>query len=214
MSQTLTPRGRFIVFEGIDGAGTTTQARLLSRWLERRGRDVVATAEPSRGPVGVFLREALAGRVTSRGGGPLPAPSIALLFAADRFEHLHGEVEPALESGADVVCDRYLLSSLAYQGLENDAQWIETLNAGVRAADLVLFVDVPVEVASARRAKRGGAPDMYEVDALQRQIAERYRQAARERVGEQIIHIDGTPGVRAVQRACRAALQAFMEEEK
>ncbi len=211
MSHEPTRRGFFIVFEGIDGAGTTTQARLLSRWLQRRGREVVATAEPSRGPIGVFLREALAGRVASRGGGPLPPSSIALLFAADRFEHLHGEIEPALARGADVVCDRYLLSSLAYQGLENDPSWIETLNLGVRPTDLVLLVDVPAEVASARRAKRGGAPDLYEVDALQRRIAEGYRQAARERVGERIVRIDGTPSVRAVQRACRSAVRALME---
>jgi len=211
MSSMTAERGRFIVFEGIDGAGTTTQARLLSRWLGRHGRDVVATAEPSRGPIGVFLREALAGRVAARVAGPLPAPSIALLFAADRFEHLHSEVEPALARGADVVCDRYLLSSLAYQGLDNDARWIETLNAGVRPADLVLFVDVPAEVASGRRAKRGGAPDLYEVDVLQQRIAERYRQAARERISDRIVRIDGTPGVRAVQRACRAAVLALKE---
>lgn len=206
------PRGLFIVFEGIDGAGTTTQARLLSRWLERHGRTVHATAEPTKGPLGVLLRDALAGRVGARVGGPLPPQSIALLFAADRFEHLVSEIHPALGRGEVVVCDRYVLSSVAYQGLENDPQWVLELNAKTTAPDLVLFVDVSAEVAAARRARRGSAPDLYEVDALQVRIADAYRKAVATRRDERIVQIDGTPNIRAVQRAVRAAVRPLLAD--
>ncbi len=204
--------GLFIVFEGIDGAGTTTQARLLSRWLERRGRTVHATAEPTKGPLGVLLRDALAGRVGARVGGPLPPQSIALLFAADRFEHLVSEIHPALRRGEVVVCDRYVLSSVAYQGLENDPRWILELNAKTTTPDLVLFVDVSAEVAAARRARRGSAPDLYEVDALQVRIADAYRRAVSDRPDERIVRIDGTPNIRAVQRAVRAAVGPLLAD--
>jgi dTMP kinase len=201
--------GRFIVLEGLDGAGTTTQARLLSRWLRRQGRTVVSTAEPSAGPVGTLLRQALAGRVVGRDGARLTPETIALLFAADRADHLRAEIEPALAAGADVICDRYDWSSLAYQGSETDVAWVAAVNAPMRRPDLVLLLRVEAEVAGERRARRAGQVELYEVDAFQRRVAAGYDAASRHRPGDRLVVIDGARDVRFVQRACRAAVAAL-----
>src|SRR6185369_8913434 len=109
-------RAIFVVLEGIDGSGTTTQLGRLQAYLERRGRAVHPTREPSTGPVGRLLREILLGQHRLPGGEPADGLAMALLFAADRRDHVRREIEPALGAGRDVVSDRYLLSSLAYPG--------------------------------------------------------------------------------------------------
>src|SRR6266508_525413 len=101
----------FVTFEGLDGTGKTTQVELLRAQLESEGREVVATREPGGTPVGERIRELLL-------GGTEMAPwTEATLFAASRAELVEQVIGPALERGADVVCDRYIDSSLAYQGL-------------------------------------------------------------------------------------------------
>ncbi|MEO8214263.1 MAG: dTMP kinase, partial [Myxococcales bacterium] len=117
----------FVVLEGIDGSGTTTQLDRLVEHLRERGRQAVATREPSTGPIGRLLREILLGQhvvpMPAGGASPVDGRAMALLFAADRRDHLGREVEPALTNGADVVSDRYILSSLAYQAVEAERQW-------------------------------------------------------------------------------------------
>src|SRR6185503_20411145 len=108
-------RGALIVLEGVDGAGTTTQVRLLAERLRARGSRVHTTAEPSSGPIGKLLRRALSGRLTDGDAPDAARPSwqtLALLFAADRLDHLAREVEPELAAGAIVLCDRYDHSTL------------------------------------------------------------------------------------------------------
>lgn len=202
-------RGRFFVLEGLDGAGTTTQSKLLSRWLRRAGRSVAETAEPSKGPLGTLLRQALNRRLVGAAGEPLDARAVAGLFVADRADHLSAEVEPALAAGRDVVCDRYVHSSLAYQGVTTgDPTWVAAMNAPLRAADLVLFVRVSPAVASARRARRAATPDMYEVDDFQVAVAEGYERALSLRPGDPVAVIDGDADVRSVYRALCAAVVA------
>ncbi|HLL53606.1 MAG TPA: dTMP kinase, partial [Myxococcaceae bacterium] len=100
--------GRFFVLEGLDGAGTTTQCERLASELRSRGFRVLVTREPSDGPVGTMIRQALTGRLGMPGGnGPLAPETLALLFAADRADHLHARVRPALERGEIVISDRY-----------------------------------------------------------------------------------------------------------
>src|SRR5713101_5144548 len=98
-------KGRFIVLEGIDGAGTTTQAQLLSAELRRDGHLVLTTREPSDGPVGTLIRQALTGRLSlPERAGPLSDETLALLFAADRLDHLQAQILPALQRGEVVIC--------------------------------------------------------------------------------------------------------------
>src|SRR5262249_6595884 len=122
--------GRFIVIEGIDGAGTTTQTHLLTEWLRQRGRPAHATREPSDRPVRRVLREILGGA-----HAPVDGSTMALLFAADRMDHLAREIEPALARGAVVVSDRYYHSSLAYQAEESEQGFVEMLNQRARRPD-------------------------------------------------------------------------------
>ena len=166
----------FIVLEGIDGSGTTTQLGLLERHLQGCGRQVHATREPSTGPIGRLLREILLGGHRSPAGQPVDGLAMALLFAADRRDHLAREISPALAAGADVVSDCYLLSSLAYQAQEAERDWVAGLARDLRVPDLTLLLDLPVEVAAARRRAAGRPDERYDADAVQARVAARYRE--------------------------------------
>ncbi|MCC6336059.1 MAG: dTMP kinase [Myxococcales bacterium] len=205
-------RGRFIVLEGLDGAGTTTQCAAIARVFQREGVRVHVTMEPSPGPVGSLIRQALTTRVGLPGGAsPLTPETMALLFAADRVDHLAAEVEPALAEGALVLSDRYLLSSLAYQGAQVGRDWVRQLNARARQPDLTLFLRVDAEVAACRRESRGGRPELYEAAAVQRRTAASYQKAIalRRRAGEKVLIIDGNAPPDQVTAACVEAIRGL-----
>jgi dTMP kinase len=195
--------GRFIVLEGLDGAGTTTQAERLALALRALKVPVLVTGQPSEGPIGQQLRLALTGRLgLPQRRGPLTEESLALLFAADRVDHLAATIEPALARGVSVLCDRYILSSLAYQGSALPMAWVEQLNARARRPDLTLFLDVDVRTAGGRRAARGEEEELFEADERQARIARQYLAAMRRRAGkERIVRLDGTASVDEVTRA-------------
>lgn len=202
-------RGRLIVVEGLDGAGTTTQARLLGERLAAAGRTVHVTAEPSRGPVGALVRQVLTRRVVGHDGGFDPA-ALALLFAADRLDHHAVEIAPKLAAGVDVVSDRYTLSSLAYQGLATGAPaWVEAVNARAPGADLTLFLRARPEIALRRRRAASLDREIFEVSSFQRRVAESYDRAiARLRAaGEEVVEVDGEASVESVARALWAAVR-------
>jgi len=165
----------FIVLEGIDGSGTTTQAHRLADGLATMGRDCLLTREPSDLPVGRHIRDILRHKVE-----PEVSPdTLALLFAADRLDHVDREIRPALESGRIVVSDRYDLSSVAYQGvLTGDLEWVRSINSRALRPDLEILLDLPPEVAAQRRAGRD-SQELFEVDELQARVADAYREAAR-----------------------------------
>jgi dTMP kinase len=186
----------FIVLEGIDGAGTTTQTTRLVAALHERGLDAHATREPSTGPVGRLLREMLAGQHQ-----PVDATTLGLLFAADRADHLQREIEPALARGAIVVSDRYYHSSLAYQGDGEAFSWVEMLNQKARRPDATFFLEVPVENAAARRAADGRPEELFDRIETQRKVADGYRRAvARLSERERIVVLDGTRGLDELAR--------------
>lgn len=190
-------RGMFIVIEGLDGAGTTTQASKLVRTLEANGRTVVATREPSTGPFGVMARQALGRRLVMPGGDRIDPAVLALLFAADRMDHLAALVRPALARGAVVVSDRYVHSSLAYQSTENDAEWIAEINSRADVADLTIFIEVPAEECARRIMARGDATEIFEaVETLQR-VGEAYEAAIAKRP-DNVVRVDGTLSIDAV----------------
>ncbi|HVV16883.1 MAG TPA: dTMP kinase [Polyangia bacterium] len=168
----------FIVLEGIDGSGTTTQLDRLARHLSGRGRQVHPTREPSQGPLGRLLREILLGGHRLPDGAAVDGLAMALLFAADRRDHLTREIEPALAAGLDVISDRYVLSSLAYQAQEADRAWVAALARDLRAPDLTILLDVPVAQAAARRRAAGRPDERYDADDVQSRVAARYRELA------------------------------------
>lgn len=203
----MTARGRFIVLEGIDGAGTTTQAERLGRWFDARGLEHVVTREPSTGPVGSLLRSLLRGE-----HAPVDRETLALLFAADRIDHLHREIQPALARGAHVVSDRYVLSSLAYQSIDVDADFVARINARAPAPDLTIFVDVPARVAARRRSERGGPDELFDALETQERVVDGYRREI-ERLsatGAAVVTIDGELSIEEVARAVTDAAESCL----
>jgi len=187
-------KGMFIVFEGIDGAGTTTQTRMLVDRLTSDGHPARLTFEPSGGRIGKLIRDYLSGSIdiadTDR-----HFHSLALLFAADRLDHLSREVEPRLEKGDVVVSDRYLLSSLVYQSLHCDREWVVEINREAVNPDITFLLDLPVDMAMERLARRNlfKNDDIYETAEQQERIRELYVRSARELYSDQeIIVLDGS----------------------
>jgi dTMP kinase len=184
--------GQLIVIEGLDGAGTTTQAHRLVQHLRARGKTAHATREPSDGPIGVLIREML------RGSHALPIDKISqstfgLLFAADRMDHMQREVEPQIAAGAIVVSDRWYHSSLAYQGTGADRDWIAQLNARARRPDLTVFLKVRPEIAAARRVAAGRVAELFEDMKMQEDVDAGYKATLSELAasGESIEILDG-----------------------
>ena len=170
-------RGLFIVLEGIDGSGTTTQTHRLAGWMREKGLKAHATREPSDGPVGVLIRQILQKRLIAPGDkGPVPVDkeAVALLFAADRLDHLHAEIEPRLARGIHVVCDRYVYSSLAYQGPLCGRDWVKEINSRAAIPDLSIFVLLDPREAEKRLQNDGRGNELYEVRKIQEQVAAEY----------------------------------------
>ncbi len=160
-------KGFFICVEGLDGCGKTTQARMLVKNLKRRGFDALYTAEPSRGKIGKFIMQHCL-NVEKR----VPSVVEALLFAADRFEHLEHEVKPALNMGKIVVSDRYVYSSLAYQGAAGlDLKWIRKVNMYALTPNLAIFIDVQPETVFKRLKPKKSVMEKIET---QRKVREYY----------------------------------------
>ena len=137
----MTYSGVFIAVEGVDGSGKSTQIKLLSEKLAELGYVIHTTTEPSSGKLGPILRDYLS--------NPNSQHAVdALLFAADRIEHYYEEILPKLQSGAIVICDRYKLSSIIYQGLNGlSEEWIEMINSKVPDPDLTIYLDVSADIA-------------------------------------------------------------------
>ena len=199
-------RGRLIVLEGIDGSGTTTQTERLVEHLRRRGRTAVSTREPSAGPVGRLLREVLLGHHRISRDVSLDGRTMAMLFAADRFDHLQREVEPLLAAGNDVVSDRYLMSSLAYQAEEADREWVALLARGVRPPHLTILLDIPIELAAQRRLLAGRPEERYDADSYLSRVADNYRRLAR--ADASAVILDGSAAREDVAAAVVAAVEA------
>ena len=155
-------KGKFIVFEGIDGSGKTTQARMLAEYLESVGRRVVLTAEPTSLPSGRALREALSGKVKKS------ECQMAVMFVDDRIAHniCGGEgIRALIDGGVDVICDRYYYSTLAYQGQSTDYEWVKSMNLRcpeIQHPDVCIYIDILPEQSLERIAKGRDSVEIYE----------------------------------------------------
>lgn len=191
--------GLFVVVEGIDGSGSTTHTKLLGKALRQRGLKVVETFEPSPGPIGSMIRQVLQRRLfvaDATGPRAFAWSTMALLFAADRMDHLDSTIVPALREGAIVLSDRYDLSSLAYQSVTSPngdkvVPWIRELNAAALRPDLTIVIDVPVEVAEERRRARGGPEEMFETRELQTRLCAVYDEAEKLVPLDRVTHVSG-----------------------
>lgn len=163
----------FVVLEGLDGAGTSTQLRMLSERLARERRPHAVTWEPTDGIIGKMLRGILAQDIKAH------PRTIALLYAADRSEHVHDPqsgIEARTRRGELVVSDRYIFSSLAYQSLECGDEYVLALNSGFPLPETLIFLDTPVEVCQERLAERR-REELYDGVAFQTRVREAYLRA-------------------------------------
>ncbi|MEE3259842.1 MAG: dTMP kinase [Candidatus Latescibacterota bacterium] len=174
-------KGHFIVFEGIDGSGTTTQCRILSSYLEEAGARVTLTREPGGTPAAEQIRRL----VLDPQLGDLSYMAELFLIAASRSQHVEELIQPSLDRGEVVICDRYIASSLAYQGYGRglDLEIIKRVNllaVGNCVPDVTIYLDLPLEVARARRDQRGDTADRLEQagEDLQERVARGYRDIA------------------------------------
>ena len=155
-------RGRFIVIEGIDGAGKTTQAELLESHLQSLGRRVWRTAEPTPFPTGVSLRQALGGKIKKT------ECEMAVMFVLDRIAHnIHPTegIRAILDDGQDIICDRYYYSTLAYQGHSTDYEWTKRMNIDcpeIRRPDACIYLDLTPEESLSRISKGRESVEIYE----------------------------------------------------
>lgn len=198
----------FIVIEGLDGSGGTTQVQRLAAWLqEHAGVDVVTTFEPSDGPVGRFIRQALD---LSTPEGRLGDAVLPYLFAADRRDHLDRTILPALERRDTwVLSDRYYHSSLAYQSLSVGLATVASLNAPFRAPDLTVVIDLEPEICLERIERRGGVRERFEALDRLRRIRDAYEDVVvhcRTR-GEAVVRIDGEGTVDEVAARIQAQVR-------
>lgn len=166
-------RGKFIVFEGTDGSGKSTQAKMLLKYLAGKNIPCYLTFEPTDSFVGAFLRAILSGRAET------DEHTIAALFAADRLDHIQNGVngiKKKLNEGTWVICDRYYFSSFAYNGGQADLEWVIDLNLPAMKMlppDLTFFLDLPPEEGMARILRRGKA-ERYETLEKQKTIRRRF----------------------------------------
>jgi len=165
---------RFIVLEGVDGAGTTTQLAAIDKALEEAGAPHWTTAEPTDRPEGALIRRILGGELDAA-----PA-TVAHLFAADRCEHLYGRggIIERLERGETVVCDRYVLSSLAYQGASCGLDLPMRLNMDFPLPSLLIYFDIEPAVSMARIGGRERR-EIYELLPIQERVRASYEEALR-----------------------------------
>ncbi|OHD39407.1 MAG: dTMP kinase [Spirochaetes bacterium GWE1_32_154] len=180
----------FIVIEGIDGAGTTTQCKLLNAGI----KNSVFTCEPTPGVIGKMIREILSGSVK------VDKHTLALLFASDRSDHMYGVNGISKISDAHtIICDRYILSSYAYQSLDVDDDFIISINSSFPIPAITFFIDTDVEECC-RRVDTRKEKEIYEIKELQYKIREKYRIGIQKfkSIGHTIIEIDGNKSVEEI----------------
>ncbi len=184
--------GKFIVFEGIDGSGKTTQLKLLSEYLKKKNLDCVLTKNPTNGKIGAILREHYLKNKTS----PL---ADALLFAADRAEQAEAVIRPSLEQGKVVISDRYYYSNWVYQSVEGiDLDWLVGINKFFPKPDLVFLIDVSPETAIERiKSERAGRMEKFEKTRTLELLREKYLEIAKK---ERIAIVNGDRKIGEVQK--------------
>lgn len=198
----------FIVLEGIDGAGTSSQTELLVKKIISEGHVAKATQEPTGMPIGSLIRKHLSGDLEK-----ISSTTMSLLFASDRADHVSKEIVPWIQQKTVVVSDRYLASSMAYQGIDEDLHWIQLINSRIEIPSLMIFLEVDPKVAEQRRQQRDQKPEIYENSFFQEQVAEKYREVCDLLTSwTRVVTIDGNQTIDSVSDAIWREVQPFVNK--
>ena len=194
-------RGAFICIEGLDASGKTTHTHYLVDDLRRRGFKAVYTTEPSPGKIGEFIRAYVLHRKKR-----VSSVVEALLFAGDRVDHIERLVKPALQKGKIVVCDRYLYSSLAYQGAAGlNLDWIRQINRNALTPDLAIYLDVPPEIVLKRMRRKKSVMERLQI---QRKVEEIYMRLVEDGL---LVRVDGNRAKDEVSKSILAVALDFLK---
>lgn len=195
-------KNRFIVLEGPDGSGTTTHTRLLCSSLAASSHEVLATAEPTGGAIGAWIRSLL------RSDTLLSPASLQLLFTADRADHVASLIQPALSSGKIVLSDRYAASTVVYGEASGiDPLWLEDMNKIFVQPDLCILLFPPLETCLQRLGTRSST-EIFERSDLQKRIHAAYRSYARRH--PEVTVIDSSGPVDSVAAQILSLLQPLI----
>jgi len=203
--------GKFIVFEGIDGSGKSTQSKLLFDRLQEKNVPCALTAEPSASNIGKLIRSNFSNTIT------LNEHTVAGLFLADRLEHILNEEDGILKtlaSGVHVICDRYYLSSYAYHGVHVDMDWVIACNAKcaeLAKPDLHLFIDVNPEMSMERISASRETTERYETLENLKRVRQKYLEAIEIEKSKENIHIiDGNKDIKTISDSIYEVVSAIL----
>lgn len=185
-------KGKFIVFEGLDGSGQSTQVALLEKYLKERGRRVFITSEPSNNVIGGLIRSILKSHIKLSNTG------IQLLYCADRAHHLEVDIFPALEAGVDVITSRYFFSTMAFGSINNDVKWLEQLNEKFPQPDIALFIKVPPKECIRRINGSRFRTELFEKEQKLKKAYNTYLKIAKDKKYKNFVTIDGNRPIEKV----------------
>lgn len=195
-----------IVFEGLDGAGTTTQNKLLKERFEQNGKTVFLTHEPTDNPIGRVVRQVLQHKFETT------MEALALLYSADRHDHLYNKeygIEKHIENGEIVLADRYFYSSIAYQGVECSTEYIKKINDYPNPR-YVIFVDTPVENCINRIEKRGEEKELFDRAEYLEKVRANYLEQFKNLGDEtKLLIVDGTKSIEEVHQEIISWLKSY-----
>lgn len=183
MKEKIKGNGKFIVFEGLDGSGQTTQAKMLVDYLEKKKKRVLLTKEPTDNIIGGLIRGAL-----KKNWHP-SNECLQLLFSADRAFHLQNEILPALRKGFFVISDRYLFSTIAFGGIDCNIQWLESLNKNFLLPNIIFLLKVSPEECIRRLKKSRFGLELFEEKEKMQKVWKNYEKLTKKY--KNIMMIDG-----------------------
>ncbi|VVB61684.1 putative thymidylate kinase [uncultured archaeon] len=195
-------KGKFIVIEGLDGSGASTQVAMLSEYLASKGYKVLVTKEPTNNLVGGLIRGQLTHEWKSN------PECLQLLFAADRSHHLEKEIIPALEKGFIVISDRYMYSSLAFGSIDCDIEWLKSINSKFLKPDVSVILNVPPEVSVERIGRSRAGFELFEDKTKLEKVRAAFDKLSKEY--KDVIVIDGTLPVNKVSMAIVREVQKVL----
>lgn len=187
-------QGKFIAFEGLDGAGQDTQIALLEKYLKMHREKVFITSEPSHNLIGGLLRSLLRAQWKMNNTG------MQLLYCADRAHHLEAEVMPALEKGYHVICGRYVFSTIAFGSLDNDRKWLETLNEKFVMPDATIFLKVSPKECMRRINGSRLTTELFEKEKKLQKVYKAYMQLVADKKYNNVYVVDGERSIDEVAK--------------